>query len=70
MVGGNETKTHEFPWVAGLSHGGEYHCGAALISKRHLITAAHCVSGYIPPFFLLPLFATFSTTGLTNVTLP
>ncbi|KAL1489305.1 hypothetical protein ABEB36_014228 [Hypothenemus hampei] len=46
VVGGNVTKSHEFPWIAGLSHGGEFHCGAALISRRHLITAAHCVNGF------------------------
>ncbi|CAG9769374.1 unnamed protein product [Ceutorhynchus assimilis] len=46
VVGGNITRSHEFPWIAGLSHGGEYHCGAALISRRHLITAAHCVHGF------------------------
>ncbi|XP_030760915.1 proclotting enzyme-like [Sitophilus oryzae] len=46
VVGGNITRLHEFPWIAGLSHGGEYHCGAALISRKHLITAAHCVNGF------------------------
>ncbi|XP_066246548.1 trypsin-1-like [Euwallacea similis] len=46
VVGGNITKSHEFPWIAGLSHGGEFHCGAALVSKRHVITAAHCVNGF------------------------
>lgn len=45
VVGGNVTKVHEFPWIAGLSKGGEFHCGATLITHRHLITAAHCVNG-------------------------
>ncbi|ERL86503.1 proclotting enzyme-like [Dendroctonus ponderosae] len=46
VVGGNVTNSHEFPWLAGLSHGGEFHCGAALISRKHVITAAHCVNGF------------------------
>lgn len=45
MVGGNETKVHEFPWLAGLAADGEFHCGASLITRRHLITAAHCLEG-------------------------
>lgn len=43
VVGGNVTKIHEFPWLAGLSKNGEFYCGAALITRRHLLTAAHCV---------------------------
>jgi secreted trypsin-like serine protease len=45
VVGGNITKVHEFPWIAGLGKGGEFHCGATLITRRHLLTAAHCVNG-------------------------
>ncbi|XP_050309146.1 proclotting enzyme-like [Anthonomus grandis grandis] len=55
VVGGNITKTHEFPWMAGLSHGGEYHCGAALITKKHVITAAHCVNGFARKDLLVTL---------------
>ncbi|XP_060524122.1 trypsin-1-like [Cylas formicarius] len=46
VVGGNITKVNEFPWIAGISHGGTYHCGAALITRRHLLTAAHCINGF------------------------
>ncbi|XP_044258935.1 soluble guanylate cyclase 89Db-like [Tribolium madens] len=46
VVGGNITKVHEFPWIAGLGKGGEFHCGATLITRRHLLTAAHCVNGF------------------------
>lgn len=45
VVGGNITKIHEFPWLAGLSYEGKFYCGASLVSRRHLITAAHCVEG-------------------------
>lgn len=45
VVGGEVTKINEFPWIGGLSKGGEFLCGVTLITKKHVITAAHCVSG-------------------------
>ncbi|KAK9885016.1 hypothetical protein WA026_009243 [Henosepilachna vigintioctopunctata] len=46
VVGGYETKAHEFPWMAGLTKNGKFQCGASLISKKHILTAAHCVYGF------------------------
>ncbi|XP_017776652.1 PREDICTED: transmembrane protease serine 9-like [Nicrophorus vespilloides] len=46
VVGGNITRVHEFPWIAGLSRNGEFYCGASLITRKHLLTAAHCVNGF------------------------
>ncbi|MFI1991176.1 S1 family serine peptidase [Actinoplanes sp. NPDC020271] len=39
VVGGNEAKTGEFPWVVRLSMG----CGGALTAPRIVLTAGHCV---------------------------
>lgn len=47
VVGGNVTNANEFPWLAGLSKNGEFYCGATLITRKHLLTAAHCVYKYL-----------------------
>ena len=39
IFGGEVAVPHEFPWVVYLSMG----CGGALISDKHVLTAAHCV---------------------------
>ncbi|KAI4455097.1 modular serine protease [Holotrichia oblita] len=45
---GQKTKAGEFPWHAALYHtrgeGLNYTCGGSLISRYHVLTAAHCVS--------------------------
>ncbi|XP_018342545.1 PREDICTED: venom serine protease-like [Trachymyrmex septentrionalis] len=47
IVGGKETKVNEFPYMAGLVSMDEIEdeilCGATIISKQYVITAAHCV---------------------------
>lgn len=42
IIGGSEAYFGELPWQAHLRIGG-YQCGGALVSRRHVITAAHCV---------------------------
>ncbi|GLV32012.1 uncharacterized protein CBL_07771 [Carabus blaptoides fortunei] len=45
VVGGGEAKPHEFPWIAGIKMDGNYICGASLITRKHVLTAAHCITG-------------------------
>ncbi|KHN75357.1 Transmembrane protease serine 3 [Toxocara canis] len=40
---GNKARITQFPWAATVVHLGKVHCGASIISVRHIITAAHCL---------------------------
>jgi len=47
--GGREAKPNVYPWMVALNNGlsiSSFFCGASLISNRHLVTAAHCVSSH------------------------
>ncbi|WKX94763.1 hypothetical protein Q1695_011770 [Nippostrongylus brasiliensis] len=41
--GGKRLKKNEYPWIAAVKGGGRTICTASLISRRHLLTAAHCI---------------------------
>lgn len=46
IVGGQETKVNQYPWMALLTYGNRFYCGGSLINDRYVLTAAHCVSGF------------------------
>ena len=56
IFGGNKTGILDFPWMALIAYqttnGPEFRCGGSLISKRYVLTAAHCVTGLSPGSFL------------------
>jgi secreted trypsin-like serine protease len=47
VVGGRKAAPHRYPWQAYLevvdSQGKETRCGGAVLSTRHVLTAAHCL---------------------------
>lgn len=49
IVGGVATELDEFPWMVLLEYrkpkGNTTACGGVLISKRYVLTAAHCITG-------------------------
>ncbi|KAM4889441.1 enteropeptidase [Thomomys bottae] len=45
VVGGNDVEAGTWPWLVGLYYRGQLLCGATLISREWLVSAAHCVYG-------------------------
>ncbi|CAH0383608.1 unnamed protein product [Bemisia tabaci] len=44
IVGGQNARPGEWPWIAALMNGGRQFCGGSLLDNQHVLTAAHCVA--------------------------
>ncbi|XP_030375601.1 trypsin-1 [Scaptodrosophila lebanonensis] len=45
IVGGQETRRHQYPWVAVVLLNSRFYCSGSLINDLYVLTAAHCVKG-------------------------
>ncbi|KAL0134164.1 hypothetical protein PUN28_001180 [Cardiocondyla obscurior] len=46
IVGGNVTSVYDYPWLVSLNKNGKFYCAGTLISRKHVLTAAHCLEGF------------------------
>ncbi|KAM5138213.1 ovochymase-2-like [Mantella aurantiaca] len=44
IVGGTRAKENDYPWIASIKRKKQHICGGTIVSKKHVITAAHCVT--------------------------
>ncbi|XP_022232413.2 transmembrane protease serine 6 [Drosophila obscura] len=45
IVGGQETRIHQYPWMAVVLIHERFYCAGSLINDLYVLTAAHCVEG-------------------------
>lgn len=48
IVGGFPVNITQVPWQVALLYGGSQRCGGSIVSKRWIVTAAHCLEGINP----------------------
>ncbi|XP_068625107.1 transmembrane protease serine 9-like [Battus philenor] len=44
IVGGSAVQPHQYPWLVSLMLGQKLHCGGAIITDLHILTAGHCIT--------------------------
>ena len=64
IVGGHKA-AEQYPWMASLQRAGQHSCGASLIARQWVLTAAHCVQDASPADFTLRIGSPDHTTGGT-----
>lgn len=55
IVGGAVATRGQFPWQAVVSADNAYLCGGSLIAPQWILTAAHCVEGFVYQAFFGPV---------------
>ncbi|XP_061384900.1 suppressor of tumorigenicity 14 protein homolog [Danaus plexippus] len=44
IVGGTTVQPHQYPWLVALMLGSKLHCGGAIITDQHVLSAGHCIT--------------------------
>ncbi|CAK1578014.1 unnamed protein product [Parnassius mnemosyne] len=63
IVGGRYATCEEFPHQVSLVINNSFFCGGFIVSKRFILTAAHCVKNADPPNVIVSSGSTFHTNG-------
>ncbi|XP_023603366.1 brain-specific serine protease 4 [Myotis lucifugus] len=45
IVGGEDSADAEWPWIVSIQKNGTHHCAGSLLTRRWVVTAAHCFIG-------------------------
>ncbi|XP_076330439.1 proclotting enzyme-like [Tachypleus tridentatus] len=46
IIGGHVSSVGAWPWIAALYRDEKQRCGGSLVTRKHVITACHCVTNY------------------------
>ncbi|NXL67474.1 TMPS9 protease, partial [Chordeiles acutipennis] len=63
IVGGSEASRGEFPWQVSLRENNEHYCGAAILTEKWLVSAAHCFTEFQDPAMWAAYTGTTSLRG-------
>lgn len=63
IVGGKDAFIEEYPYQASMQYKSFHYCGAVIISKNYVVTAAHCTIGYVYTFIYNHLVITCNFIG-------
>ncbi|XP_053906502.1 transmembrane protease serine 9 isoform X2 [Cuculus canorus] len=63
IVGGSEASRGEFPWQVSLRENNEHFCGAAILTEKWLVSAAHCFTEFQDPAMWAAYTGTTSLKG-------
>ncbi|POI27876.1 hypothetical protein CIB84_008375, partial [Bambusicola thoracicus] len=63
IVGGTEASRGEFPWQVSLRENNEHFCGAAILTEKWLVSAAHCFTEFQDPAMWAAYAGTTSISG-------
>ncbi|KYO34482.1 transmembrane protease serine 9 isoform A [Alligator mississippiensis] len=64
IVGGSKASRGEFPWQVSLRENNEHFCGAAILTEKWLVSAAHCFNEFQDPKVWAAYAGTTSLSGI------